>query len=90
MFKSVGEYLRFIFVKGMGRNIPDPIFVSLVAFLVCSMLKSGHFRLHYGMVLFCSLVRLAHLSAIVVRVSSRGVGISSLSLLRHNNSLSLV
>ena len=68
MFKSIGEYLRFIFVKGIGRNIADPIFVSLVTFLVCGMLKSGHFRLHYGMVLFCSLARLAHLSAIVVEV----------------------
>ena len=32
----------------------------------------------------CSVVLLARLLAIVVRVSSRGVGISSLSLLRHN------
>ena len=38
----------------------------------------------------CSVVLLAHLSAIVVRVSSKGEGISSLSLLRHNNNLSLV
>ena len=37
----------------------------------------------------CSVVLLARLSAIVVRVSSRDVGISSLSVLRHNNSLSL-
>ena len=37
----------------------------------------------------CSVVLLARLSTIVVRVSSRDVGISSLSLLRHNNSLSL-
>ena len=41
MFKSVGEYLRF--VLGTGRNIPDPVFVGLVAFLVCGILKSGQF-----------------------------------------------
>ena len=28
----VGEYLRFICVQGTGRNIPDPVFVGLVAF----------------------------------------------------------
>ena len=37
----------------------------------------------------CSVVLFSRFSAIVVRVSSRGVGISSLSLLRHNNSLSM-
>ena len=56
MFKSVGEYLRFVCIQGTGRNIPDPVFVSLVAFLVCGMLKLGQFTLHCGVVLFCSLV----------------------------------
>ena len=42
--------------KGREENIPDPVFVGLVAFLVCGMLKSGQFRLHYAVVLFCSLV----------------------------------
>ena len=74
----------------MGRNISDPVFVGLVAFLVCGMLKSGQFSLYYGMVLFCSLISsfVSNSRKIVVKVSSRGVGISSLSLLRHNNSLS--
>ena len=43
MFKSVGEYLRFVFVQRTGGNIPDPVFVGLVAFLVCGMLRSGQF-----------------------------------------------
>ena len=71
----------------MGRNIIDPVFVGLVAFLVCGMLKSSQFDC--TMAWCCSAVLLARLSAIVVTVSSRDVGISSLSLLRHNNSLSL-
>ena len=82
MFKSVGEYLRFICVQGTGRNIPDPAFVGLVAFLVCGMLKSGQFRLHYGVVLFCSLV------SSFVSNSSKGVEercrYKFLSLLRNN------
>jgi len=40
----------------MGRNIPDPVFVGLVAFFVCSMLKLIHFGLYYSVELFCSLV----------------------------------
>ena len=43
MFKSVGKYVRFVLAQGTGRNIPDPVFVGLVAFLVCGMLKSGQF-----------------------------------------------
>ena len=49
------------------------------------------FSLYYGVVLFCSLISsfVSNSCKIVVKVSSRGVGTSSLSLLRHNNSLSL-
>ena len=43
MFKSVGEYMRFVSVLGTGRNIRDPVFVGLGAFLVCCMLKSSQF-----------------------------------------------
>ena len=32
--KSVGEFMHFIFIQGMGRNIPDPLFVGLAVFLV--------------------------------------------------------
>ena len=63
-----------------GRNIPDLVFVSRVAFFVCGMLKSSHFGLHYSVELFRSLV--SSLAA-VETVSSRDVGISSFSLLRH-------
>ena len=35
----------------MRRNIPDPVFVSVVAFFVCSLLKWSHFRLYYSVVL---------------------------------------
>ena len=34
MFKSVGEFMSFIFIQGMARNIPDPLFVGLAVFLV--------------------------------------------------------
>ena len=43
MLKSVGEYTRFVFVYGTGINTPDPVFVGLVAFLVCGMLMSRQF-----------------------------------------------
>ena len=63
----------------MGKNIPDPVFVgvSCMRHVDCTMAWC------------CSVVLFSRFSAIVVRVSSRGVGISSLSLLRHNNSLSM-
>ena len=40
----------------MGRNIHDPVFVGLVTFFVCGMLKLSHFGLYYSVELFCSLV----------------------------------
>lgn len=70
----------------MGRNISDPVFVHVVAFFVCGMLKSS---LDYTIAWCCFGVLLGRLSAIFVTVSSRDVDISSLNLLRQNNSLSL-
>ena len=43
MFKYVREYMRFVFVQGTGRNVPDPVFVRLAAFFVCGTLKSSQF-----------------------------------------------
>ena len=70
----------------MGRNIPDPVFVGLVTFLMCGTLKSSQFLLYCGVVLF--VVLLHSLSAIVVTVSSRDVCISSLGLLRDHVQIS--
>ena len=36
--KSLREYKCFIFIYGMGRNIPELVFVSLVAFFVYDLL----------------------------------------------------
>jgi len=30
----------------MGRNIADPVFVGVVAFFVCGLLRSSHFGLY--------------------------------------------
>ena len=71
MCLGVTECLRFAFVSGIEKNIPDPVFVGLVA----SKLKSGQFWLYYGMVLFCIFV-----GSFVSERLRRDVGISSLSL----------
>jgi len=71
----------------MRRNISDPVFVYVVAFFVWHVEIKPVFD--YTIAWCCSGVLLARLSAMFVTVSGRDVDVSSMSVLRQNNSLSL-